>query len=151
MSQNIRFFLFSTIFMINCISGVATSTLVTIKDHIQAVNKTKLGIKALGTAASYWSMYKMLQVIDNSLKDRVKVVQGKGVVIDLSFVPAAIAAVSSAIVGTKLLVSSCQQIFDDQVHTSHKKPQKMQLLIDQTCNKSSTQNKNIGRHFYSFQ
>lgn len=131
MFQRIRFFLFSTILMINCISGVAPSTFVTIKHRIQAMNKTKLGIKALGTAASYWTTYKMLQVIDNSLKDHVKVVQGEGVVIDLSFIPAAIVAVSSAIIGTKLLVSSCQQILDDQVQRSHKKPQKMQLLIDQ--------------------
>src|ERR1700733_9155638 len=101
------FFLFS-ILMIQTISGANQGTFATIKDRIQSTNKTKLGIKALGTAASYWTTYKMLQLIDRSAQNGVKVVPGKGVGIDLTAIPAGIIGISSAVLGTMLLASSCQ-------------------------------------------
>ncbi len=120
------FFLFS-ILMIQTISGANQGTFATIKDRIQSTNKTKLGIKALGTAASYWTTYKMLQLIDRSAQNGVKVVPGKGVGIDLTAIPAGIIGISSAVLGTMLLASSCQQIEDEHILKSHTKISRVEL------------------------
>ncbi len=113
MHKYIQYFLFTSILTLNAISGITNRTALAamaMKSH----NNTKLGLKALGIAANYFTTYKMIKYIENN-QDIVSMSPRGGIVIDLSNIPAGFIGIASFAFGTKLLFSACEQIIEKYV------------------------------------
>lgn len=113
MHKYIQYSLFSALLILNPICGT-TCNKIRESEPMKSINKTKLGLKTLGAASSYFITYKMIKCIEKSLASGPKVIPGKGLVIDIAFIPAGIIGLASFALGTTFLTSALDQTFKNQ-------------------------------------